>query len=106
MGACETKPVQRQAADEPGPVIIGRTKASNGHKVVVVGTSAVGKSSILMRYIKNAFTQDTVPTLAAAFFKRVVCIDGNDVTLHIWDTSGDEKYVPLSAQCSRVEHRR
>eukprot|EP00750_Incisomonas_marina_P020421 INCI4023.1.p1 GENE.INCI4023.1~~INCI4023.1.p1 ORF type:complete len:174 (+),score=29.35 INCI4023.1:154-675(+) len=96
MGACDSQPVQSQPDTQETPVIIGRTNKVTGHKVVVVGTSAVGKSSILMRYISNSFTENTVPTLAAAFFKRVVCVDGNDVTLHIWDTSGDEKYLSIA----------
>ena len=99
MGACALTPASNNGngnnnsngGASPSPVIIGRSNVAAGHKVVVVGTSAVGKSSILMRYVKNTFTADTVPTLAAAFFKRVVYVDGRDVTLYIWDTSGDEK---------------
>jgi GTPase SAR1 family protein len=97
MGGCESmlapQPASAQVQADPEPIVVGRTNRPAVHKVVILGTSAVGKSSIMLRYMKNTFAEDGAPTLAAAFFKRVICIEGVDVPLHIWDTSGDERCV-------------
>ena len=67
--------------------------ASLGHKVVVIGSCGVGKSSLTQRFASNVFNHEHQPTLAAVFFQRALCVDGCDVMLHLWDTSGDERRV-------------
>ncbi|XP_036621692.1 ras-related protein Rab-17 [Trichosurus vulpecula] len=60
-------------------------------KVVLLGSSSVGKSSLAFRFIKNDF-KEILPTLGCAFFTQMMEIDGSVLKLEIWDTAGQEKY--------------
>ncbi|KAJ3637137.1 hypothetical protein MTP99_000620 [Tenebrio molitor] len=61
-------------------------------KVVVLGTQAVGKTSIVIRYIKNSFNQHVPPTVGASFLCCKLVIDNIAVKLQIWDTTGQERF--------------
>ncbi|XP_074120504.1 ras-related protein Rab-17 [Sminthopsis crassicaudata] len=60
-------------------------------KVVLLGSSSVGKSSLVIRLIKNDF-KEILPTLGCAFFTQMMEIDNSALKLEIWDTAGQEKY--------------
>ncbi|RCN46943.1 Ras family protein [Ancylostoma caninum] len=64
-------------------------------KVVLLGEGAVGKSSLLMRYVENKFSPRHISTIQASFQSKQVDIDGVHITLNIWDTAGQEKYHAL-----------
>lgn len=55
-------------------------------KVIVVGDLAVGKTSLVMRYIKGTFSKDYKVTVGFEFFSKVVQYEGEEVTVQIWDT--------------------
>lgn len=62
-------------------------------KVVVLGDSAVGKTSIAMRFIEDKFSESHVVTLAAKFQQPKVHLkSGTTVKINLWDTSGEEKF--------------
>jgi signal recognition particle receptor subunit beta len=68
-------------------------------KIVVLGSQGVGKTSLVHRYVKNAFTPPTTTsTIGASFLtKRVVDIDSSTtVRLQIWDTAGQERFRSIS----------
>ncbi|KAF2280200.1 P-loop containing nucleoside triphosphate hydrolase protein [Westerdykella ornata] len=68
-------------------------------KIVVLGSQGVGKTSLVNRFVKNAFTPPTTTsTIGASFLtKRVVDIDTNTVVrLQIWDTAGQERFRSIS----------
>lgn len=68
-------------------------------KIVVLGSQGVGKTSLVHRYVKNAFTPpSTQSTVGASFLtKRVVDIDTSTVVrLQIWDTAGQERFRSIS----------
>ena len=48
------------------------------HKVVLVGDKAVGKSSIVMRYTKNHFSEGHTPTIGAAFVSKDINVHNSD----------------------------
>ncbi|XGW09203.1 hypothetical protein V3C99_011483 [Haemonchus contortus] len=64
-------------------------------KVVLLGEGAVGKSSLLMRYVENTFSPRHISTIQASFQSKQLEVDGCHVTLNIWDTAGQEKYHAL-----------
>ena len=65
-------------------------------KIIFIGNSNVGKTSIINRYIKNQFDA-THPTISVAFEKKKLKIDPfTEADLNIWDTAGQEKYRSIT----------
>ncbi|VDM56372.1 unnamed protein product [Angiostrongylus costaricensis] len=64
-------------------------------QVVLLGEGAVGKSSLIMRYVENKFNPRHPSTIQASFQSKVLVLDGCRVTLNVWDTAGQEKYHAL-----------
>ncbi|KAH8686018.1 P-loop containing nucleoside triphosphate hydrolase protein [Tricladium varicosporioides] len=68
-------------------------------KIVVLGAQGVGKTSLLLRYIKNQFSPaSTTSTVGASFMTKRVVDDESDtiVRLQIWDTAGQERFRSIS----------
>ena len=66
-------------------------------KVVLVGESGVGKTSIIPQFIDQTFQEDIQSTTGGTFStKSVVCDGGKVLKFEIWDTAGQEKYRSLT----------
>ncbi|EPX75268.1 GTPase Ypt5 [Schizosaccharomyces octosporus yFS286] len=66
-------------------------------KLVLLGDSAVGKSSLVLRFVKDQFDDYRESTIGAAFLTQTVPIDDStSVKLEIWDTAGQERYKSLA----------
>jgi len=65
-------------------------------KVVLLGESAVGKSSLVLRFVKGQFHEYQESTIGAAFLTQTICIDETTVKFEIWDTAGQERYHSLA----------
>jgi len=65
-------------------------------KVVLLGTAAVGKSALALKYVRGEFTSDLEPTVGACFFAKRLNVDGTDIKLQIWDTAGQERFHALT----------
>lgn len=62
-------------------------------KVVMLGDSAVGKSSIAVRYLRNEFSGLHVVTIGAQFQQPLIKLkNGNVLKVNLWDTTGEEKF--------------
>ena len=57
-------------------------------KLVLLGDTAVGKSSSVERFVKNEFFEFQQPTIGAAFLTQSVQLDDFTVKFEIWDTAG------------------
>ncbi|VEU19310.1 DEKNAAC100056 [Brettanomyces naardenensis] len=67
-------------------------------KLVLLGESAVGKSSIVQRFVKDSFSDFRESTIGAAFLTQTVDLDANTtVKFEIWDTAGQERYRSLAS---------
>lgn len=64
-------------------------------KVLLLGESCVGKTSVFHRYINDEFSQTYKATIGADFFSKDLTIDDKEVILQIWDTAGQERYQSL-----------
>ena len=66
-------------------------------KLLLVGNSKVGKSSIISQYINGEFYQDIQPSLTAQFIKKeIITPDQSSITVDLWDIVGDKKYRSLA----------
>jgi len=66
-------------------------------KIITVGDSGVGKTSILRRYVFNTFDPDNMSTLGVNFsFKLIELKKGKKIKLKLIDTAGQERYRSLS----------
>jgi Ras-related protein Rab-1A len=61
-------------------------------KLLLVGESGVGKSSILTRYVDETFNDAFISTIGVDFRIRSLKYKGMDVKLQIWDTAGQERF--------------
>ncbi|OMJ69201.1 hypothetical protein SteCoe_33141 [Stentor coeruleus] len=64
-------------------------------KVIILGDSAVGKTSLMNQYVNKRFSQQYKATIGADFLTKEVMIDDKLVTLQIWDTAGQERFQSL-----------
>ncbi|XP_065507510.1 ras-related protein Rab-18-B-like [Caloenas nicobarica] len=65
-------------------------------KLLLVGDSAVGKSSLLLRFTGGAFEPRLKPTIGIDFKVKKMVVDGHAVQLAIWDTAGQERFRTLT----------
>merc|ERR1712000_309183 len=65
-------------------------------KLVLLGESAVGKSSLVLRFVKGQFLDYRESTIGAAFLTQTVCLNDTTVKFEIWDTAGQERYHSLA----------
>jgi len=64
-------------------------------KVIILGDSGVGKTSLMNQYVNRKFTNQYKATIGADFLTKEVAVDGQQVTLQIWDTAGQERFQSL-----------
>ncbi|KAG5188116.1 Rab5, rab family GTPase [Tribonema minus] len=65
-------------------------------KLVLLGDTAVGKSCLVVRFVRNEFFEFQEPTIGAAFLTQTVGLDDATVKFEIWDTAGQERYRSLA----------
>lgn len=70
-------------------------------KIVIVGDSGSGKSSIITRYKNGTFDVKADCTIGASFYLHTLEYEKLTLKLYIWDTAGQERYDSISALYSR-----
>jgi len=65
-------------------------------KLVLLGDTAVGKSCLVVRFVRDEFFEFQEPTIGAAFLTQTVTLDDSTVKFEIWDTAGQERYRSLA----------
>jgi small GTP-binding protein len=65
-------------------------------KIVVVGSSGVGKSAIVQRLVDNTFREEGQSTVGVEFKPFIIRVDEQTVKLQIWDTAGQERFKSVS----------
>ena len=64
-------------------------------KAVVVGDAAVGKTSLLVRYVKGIFNPTYILTIGVAFHVKDIVVGENVLRMQVWDTGGQERFGPI-----------
>lgn len=71
--------------------MIGR-KFDYSLKVVAVGESGVGKTCLLIRFVRDQFDDNSQSTLGVEFMSKIIQTEKNRIQLQLWDTAGQELF--------------
>lgn len=73
-------------------------------KMRIVGDSGVGKSSLLLRFADNSYTESFISTIGVDFKNKTIPINGDLCNLQIWDTAGQERFRTITSNYYRGPH--
>ncbi|XP_010253976.1 PREDICTED: ras-related protein RABF1-like [Nelumbo nucifera] len=78
--------------------VVGATESKNARvKLVLLGDSGVGKSCIVLRFVRGQFDPNSKVTVGASFLSQTIALhDSTTVKFEIWDTAGQERYAALA----------
>ena len=65
-------------------------------KVILLGECGVGKTNIILRFLKDEFDEDSITTTGSSYIMKIINKDNIKYRLNIWDTAGQEKYRSLT----------
>ncbi|KAN0027012.1 hypothetical protein ACTFIU_009691 [Dictyostelium citrinum] len=65
-------------------------------KVVLLGSSDVGKTALSLRYVDGIFPKRATPTIGASFLTKTINIEGNKIKYLIWDSAGQDRFRSLA----------
>ena len=73
-------------------------------KVLLLGNSNVGKSSLFLRFVDDIWNDTFVPTIGVDFKIKTFEIDSKKIKMKIWDTAGQERFKNIIASYYRGAH--
>ena len=81
--------------------VAGQTKKTESKeleiKICLLGDVSVGKTSIASRFCKNSFNENYINTIGGAYQQQnIVLNNGAKIKLHIWDTSGQDRFRSMT----------
>lgn len=82
-----------------------RNQNDNDVKIVFIGDSSVGKTSLISRMVFDQFDENTYSTIGGAYCSHDVVSNDNKYCFKIWDTAGQERYkslVPMYVKNSKI----
>ncbi|KAJ3055211.1 Ras- protein Rab-5C [Rhizophlyctis rosea] len=89
------------SASQPASSLLAAGGAAANHKpiqvkLVLLGEAAVGKSSLVLRFVNNEFQENKEPTIGAAFLTQKCKLEDKIIKFEIWDTAGQERFHSLA----------
>ena len=66
-------------------------------KLILIEDSCVGKSNILLKYLKNQFNENSKTTIGVEFGTKNIIINNKRIKIQIWDTAGQERYRSITS---------
>lgn len=70
-------------------------------KICLLGTLAVGKTSLVRRFVSNTFSDSYLTTIGVKVEQREVSVGSKDIELVVWDVHGDDEFKRLQASYLR-----
>ena len=65
-------------------------------KLLLIGDTAVGKTSMILKYTDNKFPEAHIATIGVEYKTKSIYTDKYKITLNIWDTSGQERFKSIT----------
>jgi len=72
-------------------------------KILLIGDAGVGKTSLLLRYIDDTFT-DSLIEMTCEYKSKTIDYEGAKILLQIWDTAGQERFRTITSSYYRGAH--
>ena len=82
----------------------GTSGLDRSYKLLLIGESNVGKTSIILRYTENEFDKTGISTCGVDVKCKYVSLDNTKIRLDIWDTAGEERFRGLAKNYFRGAH--
>ena len=82
----------------------GTSGLDRAYKLLLIGESNVGKTSIILRYTENEFDSTGISTCGVDVKCKYVSLDNTKIRLDIWDTAGEERFRGLAKNYFRGAH--
>eukprot|EP01119_Soliformovum_irregulare_P025317 TRINITY_DN9330_c0_g1_i1.p1 TRINITY_DN9330_c0_g1~~TRINITY_DN9330_c0_g1_i1.p1 ORF type:complete len:201 (-),score=51.32 TRINITY_DN9330_c0_g1_i1:38-640(-) len=79
-------------------------QSTNTLKILLVGESGTGKSSLLLRYAEDTFSTTFMTTIGIDFKYKQMQVGDQEIRLALWDTAGQEKYRVITSSFYRGAH--
>ena len=76
----------------------------NMFKIVLVGDSGVGKSSLVLKYTDDVFNGNYISTIGVDFKIHNITVDDKKIKLQIWDTAGQERFKSITSSYYKGAH--
>ena len=80
------------------------TEGAVSVKVALIGSTMVGKTSLMVKYCKGSFSEDYIATLGVQFLERQITIKNNPVNIVIWDIGGQTSFMDMLPVCCDSAH--
>lgn len=77
--------------------LLGAQMSVKSCKVIILGDSGVGKTTLIHSFIAKEFRADFKATLGADLSSKVCVIDGQTVEVLLWDTAGTERFRSMGS---------
>lgn len=99
-------------SDKSEPILLNNKSNSNSDfseskkyqylfKVILIGDTGCGKTSIINRYINNTYSNKYICTIGVDFMMKSIDIENTTIKLQIWDTAGMERYRQITTSYYR-----
>jgi len=73
-------------------------------KIALIGSSMVGKTTLMVKYCKGTFSADYIATLGVQFLERSITVKNTPVNIVIWDIGGQKSFMDMLAVCCTDAH--
>ena len=67
-------------------------------KILTLGDSSVGKTSIILRFTKEKYNSNRLATIGVDFKSRIIQLENQRIKVLIWDTAGQERFKNIASQ--------
>jgi len=74
------------------------------YKILLIGDSAAGKSSVLLRYVDNTFSDAFISNIGSEYKEKTIAAGGSNAKLQIWDTGGQERFRTITSSFYQGAH--
>ena len=75
---------------------MSEARGQSHFKVVLLGNAGVGKSCIVLRFVRDEYNEGQETTIGAAFLTKNLFLEDCNVKVELWDTAGQERYRSLA----------